>query len=260
MQVDLQIEEDIRNEIFKVMKILNISRMPTSSETRLTNSVLDSKISRYGGYISWADKLNLSMKKRINTYNEDDIESHIVKCMAQQGLTRMPTYHEIKEYDNDTTSLSNAIMKTKGFKGWAEYLNLEIKESDTKFGQNGEDVAVEKIRSLGKEVLNLSTIAPYDLLINNHVKVDVKSATIWERNGKNTYAYNMPSKYHKCDIFLCLGFNENRDQVLNWYLIPSKLLDVSTVYINADGNNKYSRFENRWDYIDRYNDFYKCLI
>lgn len=52
------------DKIYEVMRILDISRMPSTSETELIlrDASLSNRIAKTGGFIFWADKLGLDIK------------------------------------------------------------------------------------------------------------------------------------------------------------------------------------------------------
>ncbi|APC41084.1 hypothetical protein [Clostridium estertheticum] len=58
-------DELIENKIYEVMRILDINRMPSASETELIlrDSSLSNKIAKTGGFNEWATKLGLNIKK-----------------------------------------------------------------------------------------------------------------------------------------------------------------------------------------------------
>lgn len=58
-------DETIENKIHEVMKVLDIDRMPSTSETELitSDSSLSNKIARTGGFKKWANKLGFDLKK-----------------------------------------------------------------------------------------------------------------------------------------------------------------------------------------------------
>lgn len=57
--------ELIENKIHEVMRVLNINRMPSASETQLIlkDSSLSNKIAKTGGFTKWANKLEITVKK-----------------------------------------------------------------------------------------------------------------------------------------------------------------------------------------------------
>jgi len=58
-------ENLIKNKIYEVMRVLDIDRMPSASETELImrDHSLSNKIAKTGGFTKWANKLGLQIKE-----------------------------------------------------------------------------------------------------------------------------------------------------------------------------------------------------
>ena len=67
-------------------------------------------------------------------WTDEKIKEEIIKVKESLCLERMPTRSEI-ELVMGNSALTDKISKTKGYYGWAEELNLTIKESETTFGK-----------------------------------------------------------------------------------------------------------------------------
>lgn len=187
-------------------------------------------------------------------WTDELIISEIINVMNSLGIDRMPTKSEIEAVMGNA-SLSGKISKAGGFKMWAEKLNLKLKESDTTFGNEYEFVIKEVLEKLGFEVEKMTTKHPYDLLINDNVKIDVKVSRYY--NGENDckfHSYNLEKKYHNCDIFICVGIGED-EEMEKILIIPSKYL-MGKKQLSTGVKSIYDRFDKKFDYIDKYIDFY----
>ena len=51
-----------------------------------------------------------------------------------------------------------------------------VKESETYFGKKHEQLVTEKLQSMGYKVIRMSQNFPYDLLVNNSIKIDYFNA------------------------------------------------------------------------------------
>jgi hypothetical protein len=99
---------------------------------------------------------------------------------------------------------------------------------------------------------------PFDLLVNNCVKIDVKVAnpkTYEHKPLVHTFATNKPNP--TCDIYLLFTLDCD-GEIDNSYIVPSICARVKTIEINSNGK-KYHEFVNRWDYIKQYTDFFENL-
>lgn len=168
---------------------------------------------------------------------------------------KMPTSTELKLIGRN--DLHVAIQKSKKHSGWAEHLKLERKMSETLFGQNGEELAASNLESLGYKVEQMSTKYPYDLLVNDTVKIDVKTAKPYLLRGSrvHTFALNKPDP--TCDIYIIRALSETGELERN-LVIPSHFVRFKTLCIGAD--SKYNKYHERFDYIKEYSDFYKGVM
>ena len=155
-------------------------------------------------------------------WTEDEAEEEINSVKNILGIDRMPTSSEISLVTG-SSSLNNKISKSGGFRAWAKRLNLNVKNSETSIGHKYEFEIKEILEKLDYQVQKMTTKHPYDLLINDNVKIDVKVSRCCNNNGFKFYSFNLERKYHNCDIFICVTLDDNEliDKIL---VIPSKYL------------------------------------
>lgn len=256
--------ERIEKEIFESMNDLNIQRMPTGNELyEINRGGLANAIARNGGYKKWRIKLGLDGIRGTESdvyWTEDKIKKGIYEVISYHSLDRMPLLSECIDYPNNGKGLGHAITRYGGFEGWAKKLGLPRGEGSTHFGQKGESMALELIHEKGYEAKRLSTIAPYDILVNDSIKIDVKSARLNTKSGKGSYMFSTEdSMYHKCDIYICLGFDENGNNLHYTYIIPSCQVVDRKVHIDPKTSTNYGLYRDKWEYIDKFNNFYKII-
>lgn len=167
----------------------------------------------------------------------------------------MPSSREIT-LATGNTALANKIGKYKGYKYWADRMGLEMKKSESRTGIDNEFNCKEVLEKLNYKVKKMDTNHPYDLLINDFIKVDVKASKSY--NNNNTYSFRIGKKYHSCDIFIAIALNENEEPI-KYYVIPSKFL-MGKKQLAISVNGKYKIYENAWKYIDLYDELYKSII
>ena len=114
---------------------------------------------------------------------------------------RMPSNTEVIEHEGNY-ALSMAIQKHGGFKYWADRLGLEQKYSETALGVEGEKIIASYLRHQGFDVKETSVKNPYDLLVNDCVKVDVKTANTSHIRGCPVHAYRLAKRDHTCDFYI----------------------------------------------------------
>jgi hypothetical protein len=251
-------EEIIANKIFEVMKILNIRRMPTALEVKSIKHIsgLDSSINKYGGYIYWSDKLNLQRKIKYCLWKDEEIKNRLYEIMSILNISRMPTRSEIIKVENNQ-SLHNAISRGLGYYQWADMLNLKIKPSETDMGISYQKICKEHLTTLGYKVNDTSMKAPYDLIVNNNIRIDVKSGCAYDLKGSRVHTFGINKKFPSCDIYIIYALNETGEEIERNFIIPSKYLNLVSLSIGE--NSKYNKYINKWDYIDKFNKFYETL-
>jgi hypothetical protein len=185
-------------------------------------------------------------------WTDEKIKDEILWCIELLGIDRMPTSVELtKELGRNDLHLK--ICRTLTYKGWAEKLNLRRKGSDTLTGEIEEFNTKSNLEKMGFSVEKMSARHPFDLLINNSIKIDIKVSKIHNFKGYECFVFKTKQNA-PCDLFICIGeFMGNR----KIYVIPSKLVHASTLTIGK--NSKYNQFIDRWDYLHKFNDFYKTI-
>jgi hypothetical protein len=192
------------------------------------------------------------MKGYGKVWTEEKVKSELLICMSALQIDRMPTADELRTLGRNDLHIK--ISRTRKYSGWAEYLGLSRKNSETLMGQSYEQMIFDRLRDCGHEVERMSTKHPYDLLVNGTVKVDVKTGSAYIMRGSRVHSFAINKKEPTCDIYIVMALSE-LGGIERSFIIPSHHLKVISLCIGAD--SKYNRFINRWDYIDQYTDFFK---
>ena len=191
-------------------------------------------------------------------WSDDLIEAEIQKLVKDMGTPHMPSNSELVKMVGNF-SLSNAIARHGGFNYWATKLGLSQKSSETKLGIEFERICKNQLEDRGCNNVELTPIKfPYDILIDNSLKIDVKCANLYinPKDGYSFYTFHLEHNKPYCDIYICYTLNDD-GSILNTYIIPSKLLKIRQLTI---AGSKYDKYKDRWDYVDKYLDFYKEVI
>lgn len=248
-------EQNLKNELLQVMEDYNLSEMPSRGFLEgIDRSDLFNAISRKGGFKTFAEKTGLPTRKAVSRWSLTKIEEELKGYIEKHKLSRMPSKPElVKEGRND---LGNALTRYKGMKWWSEKLGIPMKETETNKGNEFERLTEKTLIQKGHEVKQMTVKYPYDLLVNNHVKVDVKVSSPGYVRDFRCHTFRPAKEYPTCDLYICFALNEH-DEVEKVFVIPSKFAQVTTLCIG--GNSKYDTFIDRWDYVDRYTEFYNML-
>lgn len=247
----LDIQDRIENSIYEAQRELLISRMPTSSELRKSRfSWLESVISKHGGFVYWADHLNLDRKftqeKRMDS---KEIVSSVKQIVNTLELDRMPSTSEIKTFEFGSR-LHNSIVRSYGYREWANKLGLKLKKSETQLGNDYERVVISTLESKGYCTDKMTTNHPFDLLVNNSVKIDVKVAKPHiSKDESRVHTFSTNKRYGSCDLYIAVALDE-KGQIERFLIIPSHRLQIVTLCIGKE--SKYDIYNNRYDILDNY--------
>ena len=189
-------------------------------------------------------------------WDDSRIKSEVKNVMTALGIDRMPTRAEMDNVTHNS-ALSNKIMKTGGIRYWAENLGLELKNSETTLGNDYEYLAMNLLTNKGYKVNKMTTKHPYDLFVNDHVKVDVKVSHYYHNDEVSFHTFGLGKKYHNCDIFICICLDDD-DKVVKNLIIPSDFL-IGIRQLSVGANSKYDKFNNKFEYIDKFDSFYASL-
>lgn len=141
-------------------------------------------------------------------------------------------------------------------------------------GEIGEGFVIKELKRLGHKVLNLNEkdkTAPYDLLVDKHIRIDVKTAK--ELNGRYYFVLTdsegvsciesesrirLDSKRTKklfrktCDFLILVGL---RGKEFDCLIVPSKDLPDSLGTINVPSSfsaaSKYNVYRGNWDLLKK---------
>ena len=188
-------------------------------------------------------------------WNENTIRIEIKKTMDMLNIEHMPSRTEMKSaLLND--ALANKIARTGGFPFWANKLNIEEKESETRLGQSYEVKAMGLIEEKGFKIDRMTTKYPFDLLVNNNIKVDVKVGKPGDIRGSRVHTFRTAKKYATCDLYMIFALKED-EEIERLFIIPGSELKVVTLCIGR--KSKYDKYINRWDLLKKYDNFYNNL-
>lgn len=188
-------------------------------------------------------------------WTDEEIEKGILYVVNQLKLDHFPTHTEMDSVIGNK-SLSCVISKRQGSLYWAEKLGLTVKYSETSFGNRHEVIAINDIyENTNLNSIQTSSRHPYDLLVDNCVKIDVKAAKSFTNNsGVKAHSFNLEKREPTCDIFIlyCLDDNEIPTKIL---VIPACSL-LGQTQIGIGEKSKWDYYINKWNYITEYRNFF----
>ena len=189
-------------------------------------------------------------------WNDDKIKKALEAVISGLGINRFPTHKEMSDFYG-YRGLSNAISKGHGSIYWAERLGVQLKYSETTFGNRFERIAKQDILiNTGLDSVVTSNNHPYDILTDNSLEIDVKVAKIFRNNTHiGSYEFNLEKKEPTCDIFIlyCVDSNESIKKTL---IIPSCSL-LGQIHIGVGEISKWDVFNGEWHLVEEYCDFFR---
>lgn len=187
-------------------------------------------------------------------WNEEKIVEALRFMIDKRGMNTMPTHSEIREFFGDN-ALVCAMSKRNGTKYYAKLLGMEIKECESKFGDQLEDYCVLQIQEkLGLDGEKTKPRYSYDILVNRNVKVDVKASRPFNNYGNaKYYTFNLEKKEQTCDIFVFYCINQN-NEIEKTLVIPSTVLSGKN-QLAVGKSSMYDKYIDQWRFISDYNKF-----
>ena len=181
-------------------------------------------------------------------WTEELIASSILDIVKSLGLDRMPSRSECV-FQRQDESLANAITRNGGWYAWADKLGLEVKKSETLLGKTAEKSAAEMLKTIGFEVRQMSQNFPYDLLVNDCIKVDVKASHVYHGKNGDFYSFNLEKSFATCDFYILFCLGEGSD-IVKTMVVPSACVIANNQISVGIKNSKYNKFIDRWDLIE----------
>ena len=186
-------------------------------------------------------------------YTDKDICNKIREIMDSLGLDRFPTYHEMQNYTG-STAFVQLVARRGGSKYFSDMMSVEWKNAYT-FGTDFEAVAVEDIKThTGMDVVFTQNQYPYDAVVGNGIKVDVKVAKP-DTNGFHQFALHR--KEPTCGLYMFYKLAED-GTILCRFIIPACVLRGQQK-VTVGENSKWDVYKDRWDYFEQYAEFYDSL-
>ena len=191
-------------------------------------------------------------------WTKQELESGIMKVVDFLDIDRMPSKSEIEEFYGNT-SLSNKISRTGGLYYWADQLGLEIKESESKFGIEVELYVKEVLENMGFKCETTSTKHPYDLLVDDCVKVDVKAARVTKVRGSDAYSFRLAKPKQTCDVYVAVCVDDEKN-IQKTYIVPSIIMSGKKQLAVGVEHSIYDAYIDRWDVIETMSEAFHRIV
>jgi len=130
-------------------------------------------------------------------------------------------------------------VKEASRKARAQWYNKELSpQCQTGKGYISEKLT-EKVLNCKMNCSTVSFTHPYDLIHDIYGKIDVKSS---KPHKDGNFMFTIKKKQN-CDTFVCIGFDEDRHNVLAVWIIPAQeICHLMAIAIHSS-NKRYKQFE-----------------
>lgn len=191
-------------------------------------------------------------------WTDELIKEKVLEVKNALELNRMPSKSECDSHFGNY-ALSNVISKRKGWYKLAAEMCLPVKESDTFLGKRFEKKAKEILEDKGFHVRQMSQNFPYDLLVDDCVKIDVKTSRLYKGKQGDFYSFNLGKKFAACDVFFLIALND--DNTINRIMIvPFKAVFNNNQISVGRFISKYDKFIDKWEYISNLSEFWSGVV
>lgn len=188
-------------------------------------------------------------------WSEEEIKSELAKLIKEKGLSRMLTLREMI-ISTGGQALSNAVTRSGGVRKWANELNVLLTHSNTRKGWEGEEKAKIILEQEGFTVDRMTARHPFDLLVNDVAKVDVKCAEPHTfKCGAQAYCYHLEKKIPTCDFYMLIANGREKGTV---FIVPASNMRQKQISIGMK-SSVYDKFVKRFDILRDYCSFVKTL-
>ncbi len=179
------------------------------------------------------------------SWNDEKIEQALREMSADIG--HFPSCLEMR--DRSRNDLACAVSKSGGFMMWAERLGISRQDSDSDFGWRGEVCVCGLFRNRRHSAERTAQVkAPFDLLVDDVLRVDVKNAVYAEYRKLDAkvstgWFYRL-GKIPQADLIFLYQYDTGEFYGLPWFVCPSGNITIS----KAGG--KYAQYKCNWPLIE----------
>ena len=92
---------------------------------------------------------------------------------------------------------------------------------------------------------------PYDILVDDCVKIDVKSAKRSKVVESDVFSFRLAKKQPTCDIYVAVCLDD-KQAIEKIYVIPAHVMTGKTQLAIGVDQSKYDSFIDRWDIVRAY--------
>jgi hypothetical protein len=173
------------------------------------------------------------MRKHPYYWTDELLHQELITICA--GTGRFPSVSELAALNRG--DISNQIVRRGGFVKWAKRIGYARKSSDSDYGWEGERRAIALLEKESFKVEKAKELrSPFDLLVNDVLRVDVKAAQFASYGPCSGWFYRI-GKTPQSDVVMLYQMDTGAAYYLPWYVCPK-----TNITISKDGG-VYSSFK-----------------
>lgn len=174
------------------------------------------------------------------TWTDEKCEAELRRLCETMG--HFPSANELRAAGHN--ALCCRITKTGGIIKWAERLGMHRAHSDSDLGWEGEIAFMRMLQARGFTCERSKAVkAPFDLLVEGVLRVDVKTARFASYGHSSGWFYRI-GKLAQSDLVVLLKLDAG-----DFYALPWHVCTTSNMTITLTGKT-YVRYLNNWGLIE----------
>ena len=231
-------EEEMKTKLLELSN--KLGKFPTFGELKeMKLSGLANKISDTGGIYVWAKKLGIETT-HYTLWDDDRITSELKSVIDELG--KFPSCSELKARGLNAL-MCQITRKRGGLNEWAKRMGCSRStDSDSDLGWTGEKHVKTILEKRGHKVDRCGIKAPWDLIVDQVLRVDVKtSRKACYRGNAGSWFYRI-GKELPADVAILYQIDTRDCYIIPWMELPAGNITISQ-------NGKYTPFKNRFDIL-----------
>jgi hypothetical protein len=148
-------------------------------------------------------------------WTDEDVERELRHIVATTGM--VPTAQRLGAAGRQ--DLSNQIGRRGGFAHWRNKIGLPENDSESAMGHRWETHVAELLEATGHAAERQTARAPFDILVDDCVRVNVKSAH-WGAYGRDNYCkghfFGIGKTWASCDVFALVAVTDDEPPRVMW--------------------------------------------
>lgn len=191
------------------------------------------------------------------SWNKNLIEEEIKNFIKNEpeAHNNFPSHHLLCK--KNRADLDNAISRSGGFIYWRKKMGYTLNKCESKIGWDGERFIEELLKNKGYKVYKQSVTCYYDYVVNDCVRIDCKYSHVYHSEQGDFFSCHLDAD-KDCDIFIVLCEYDNGEHKV--LVIPHVVVFNQKQISIGLNNSKWDFYKNKFEYIDKYEHFYKNLL